>query len=266
MYDLSDAVPRPAAEYGLALTSAIVDMLRSTSSFSELANLMEAVAREMHFRHYALVHHEDLRASRPGRVDLRDYPSAIMQQLLEGARYRRDPVIRGCIFADGAFLWSDLPTIIRLDRNDRARLEDGAIEGLNEGITVPYVRLGDRMGSCTFAGTRRPELAPKFLGAAQMIGIFAFQAARRLLGDVPAPAAVGALPRLHPRPRDCIILAGRGYSNKEIARALALTPRTVDGYLTQARRLFGAHDRAELVVSAVLAGEVGIDELRRQPE
>jgi len=64
-----------------------------------------------------------------------------------------------------------------------------------------------------------------------------------------------------------VILAGRGYSNKQIARALALTPRTVDGYLTEARRLFDAHDRAELVVSAVLAGEVGLDELRgRQPE
>jgi hypothetical protein len=33
---------------------------------------------------------------------------------------------------------------------NRASFELGAREGLNEGITVPYVRLGDRMGSCTF--------------------------------------------------------------------------------------------------------------------
>lgn len=116
------------------------------------------------------------------------------------------------------------------------------------------------MGSCTFAGTGQPETAARFLGAAQMIGVFAFQAARRLqIGDI----AQAADPlRLHPRPRDCIILAGRGYSNKEIARALSLAPKTVDGYLAEARRLFGAHDRAELVVSAVLAGEIGLDELR----
>jgi len=121
------------------------------------------------------------------------------------------------------------------------------------------------MGSCTFAGMRRPERAHIFLGAAQMIGIFAFQSARRLISGafpiIPNP------PRLHPRPRDCVVLAGRGYSNKRIARALALTPRTVDGYLTEARRLFDAHDRTELVVSAILAGEIGLDELgRRQPE
>ena len=78
---------------------------------------------------------------------------------------------------------------------------------------------------------------------------------------------VSTQPRLHPRPRNCIILAGREYSNKPVARALALTPRTINGCLTDARRLFDAHDRTELVVNAVLAGEIGLDELRtRQPE
>ncbi len=127
------------------------------------------------------------------------------------------------------------------------------------------MRLGDCLGSCTFAGMRRPELAHRYLGPAQMIGIFAFQAASRLL-DRSDPKPCSRL-LLHPRPRDCIVLAGRGHSNKEIARALGLTPRTVDGYLTEARRLFDAHDRTELVVSALLAGEVGLHELRRrQPE
>lgn len=251
--------------FGLALTSAVVDALRATTTRDDLVALMEAATHEMGFRHYALIHHDDLRALRPDRVDLKDYPAAITERLIGEHRYRRDPVIRGCIFADSAFLWSDLPRIIPLDRKDRFSFELGAREGLNEGITVPYVRLGDCMGSCTFAGMRRPERAHLYLGATQMIGVFAFQAARKLLcGDLPI---VPASPRLHPRPRDCVVLAGRGYSNKQIARALALTPRTVDGYLTEARRLFGAHDRTELVVSAVLAGEVGLDELRGcQPE
>jgi len=249
----------------LALTSAVVDALRAVGSRLELASVMESVTRAMDFRHYALIHHDDLREARTDRVDLKDYPAAITERLIGQHRYRRDPVIRGCIFADSAFLWSDLPRLIELDRQDLASFELGAREGLNEGITVPYVRLGDRMGSCTFAGTHQPERAHRYLGASQMIGIFAFQAARRLvLGQAPI---VPALPGLHPRPRDCVILAGRGYSNKEIARALALTPRTVDGYLTEARRIFDAHDRTELVVSAVLAGEIGLDELRpRQPE
>lgn len=262
---MSPTSNRSQRPFGLALTSAVVDALRAVAARAELVTLMEAVAREMGFRHYALIHHDDLGSAPSDRVDLKDYPAAIVERLIDHRGYRRDPVIRGCIFADGAFLWSDLPRIIHLDRHDHTSFELGAREGLNEGITVPYVRLGDCMGSCTFAGTRRPERAQHFLGAAQMIGIFAFQAARRLAcGNLPiAPVS----PRLHPRPRDCVVLAGRGYSNKRIARALALTPRTVDGYLTEARRLFGVHDRTELVVSAVLTGEVGLHELRgRQPE
>ncbi|API61253.1 LuxR family transcriptional regulator [Tardibacter chloracetimidivorans] len=247
------------------MTSAVVEALRTTATQEELSHLMAAVTREMKFRYYALIHHDDLRIQRPDLVDLKDYPPAIAERLFGKHRYRRDPVIRGCIFADGAFLWSDLPQIIRFDRQDRASLEIGEREGLNEGITVPYVRLGHRMGSCTFAGTKRPDRAHHFLGAAQMVGIFAFQAASRLVSGAQSMASTSL--KLHPRPRDCVVLAGRGYSNKEIARALSLTPRTVDGYLTEARRLFDAHDRTELVVGAVLAGEVGLHELaRRQPE
>jgi DNA-binding CsgD family transcriptional regulator len=249
----------------VALTSEVVEALRHASSKEELRALMEAVTREMKFRYYALIHHGDLRTPRSNLVDLKDYPAAIVERLFGQSRYRRDPVIRGCIFADGAFLWSDLSRFIHLDRHDHTSFEMGAAEGLNEGITVPYVRLGDRMGSCTFAGTHLPEHAHQFLGAAQMIGIFAFQTACRLVSGTRSKASPSL--KLHPRPRDCVVLAGRGYSNKQIARALSLTPRTVDGYLTEARRLFDAHDRTELVVGAVLAGEVGLHELvRRQPE
>jgi len=256
---------RLGSRYCLALTNAVVGALRATRTAAELATLMEAIAREMSFRYYALIHHDDLGAHRPDLVDLKDYPPAITERLFGQRNYRRDPVIRGCIFADSAFLWSDLSRIIRLDQRDRVSFEIGAREGLNEGITVPYFRHGDRSGSCTFAGMRRPERAHNYLGSAQMIGIFAFQSARLLIGR--SPPTIPRSSRLHPRPRDCVILAGRGYSNKRIARALGLTPRTVDGYLTEARRLFDAHDRTELVVGAVLAGEIGLDELRsRQPE
>jgi DNA-binding CsgD family transcriptional regulator len=252
----------PAIGSSVALADTYLRAVRTTCTTEELFTLMDGVSREMGFRHFALIDHVDLRQGRPDRVDLKHYPPAITDRLIGQGFYRRDPVIRGCAFADSAFLWSEIDRILALDRRDRDSFARGAREGLNEGITVPYVRLGTCMGSCTFAGLREPERARRFLGVAQMVGVFAFQAARRLV--VP-PAMPVAQPRLHPRPRDCVVLAGCGLSNKEIARALALTPRTVDGYLTEARSLFAAHDRTELVVGAVLAGEIGLDELNRQP-
>jgi hypothetical protein len=59
----------------LALTSAVVESLRTVDTRSSLIALMEAISREMGFRYHALVHHDDLRVRRPDRVDLRDYPA-----------------------------------------------------------------------------------------------------------------------------------------------------------------------------------------------
>lgn len=240
------------------VTESVLKALATTTSPADLAALMTDITRELGFRHYALIHHADLRGSPSYRVKLLDYPEAVEERIIEHATWRRDPVIRACAFTHRAFHWSELPDIICLDRRDRDCLEFGGKSGLNEGITIPCHLLGDYTASCTFAGTKAPRRALRQLGVAQMIGIFAFQAARRLIcGERLIPRR----PRLHPRLRDCIILLGRGCSNKEIARALSITPRTVDGYLTEARRLLDAHYRAELVVSAIFAGEIGIGEL-----
>lgn len=255
----------PKFEACTAFTDAILRSLAELKTYHDLKLLMEAVAHEMGFRYYALIHHDDLRGDPPGRIHLKHYPAAAAERIIDQGQWRRDPIIRGCAFAGRAFLWSELGSIIKLGRFDRECLSAGEREGLNEGITVPFSVLGECTGSCTFAGTSRPERTDYVLGVAQLIGVFAFQAARRI-SPATAIQSMGQF-RLHPRPRDCVVLAGRGLSNKEIARSLGLTPRTVDGYLTEARRLFDAHDRTELVVSAILAGEVGLYELRRcQPE
>jgi len=249
---------------GAAMADSFIRAARAALTEQDLAQLMEAVTAELGFRHYALIHHADLRGSPRGRIDIKKYPDAVTTRIIDEGRFSRDPVIRACRFADGAFLWSEIDKIIALDRNDRLCLAEGLCEGLNEGITVPSPLLGDCLGSCTFAGIRSPGRAARLLGPAQMIGIFAFQAARRLVLGRRAPMRT---PHLHPRPRDCVILAGQGLSNKEIARALAIAPRTVDGYMTEARELFGVHRRTTLALSAVFAGEIGLEELdSRQPE
>lgn len=248
----------------IACSADLLPALRNVNSDTELSRLMDAIAKELGFRFWALIHHDDLRCPCLERVNLMDYPSGAVHRIVEECRFRRDPIVRGSLYAGGAFIWSQINQIIVLDRYDHTAFECGAKEGLNEGITVPYRIMGECPGSCTFAGTRYPEKAERLIGLVQMIGVFAFQSARRLAGNAPICAAPI---RLHPRLRDCVVLAGRGLSNKEIARALGITPRTVDGYLTEAYRLFDVHGRTELVVSAVLAGEIGLHELMpRQPE
>ena len=249
----------PWRGFGLGLADDILRTIRAAEDWTRLWSIARDFSDEIRSRHFALLTHEDLREPGPGAVDLRDYAEGATRRIIGESRYRRDPVMRGCIFADSAFLWSELREIITLDHQDRLALELGRREGLNEGITVPCGKLGQRLGSCTFAGFRSERMAELALGPAQMFGIFAFQRARQLAG----PRAPGPLPRLAQRYRDCVILAGLGLKNKLIAHRLGLTLDTVESYLRDARRLFGARDRTELLAAALLAGEIGLDELRR---
>lgn len=238
------------------------DFLKSVQaidSWEKMRLLMRDVSDDMGFRHFAILTHEDLRVPREGQVDLRDYPEGASARIISEGLYRRDPVMRGCIFADSAFLWSRIGDFMLCDNRDRIAFELGRREGLNEGITVPCAKHGHCLGSSTFAGLKAPRAADLLLGPAQMIGIFAFQRARKLAGGSVPKAP---LPRLEPRLRDCIVLAGQGNSDKLIAHRLGLTPRTVESYMRDARRLFEARDRTELVAAALLAGELDLSELR----
>src|SRR3546814_20645337 len=121
------------------------------------------------------------------RVNGKQYPAGAVQRIIGECRYRRDPIVRGCIFADSAFVWSELHRHIVLDRHDRAAFELGAKEGLNEGITVPYILLGECPGSCTFAGMRHPDKAERVIGLAPLHGIFTFHTSPSLTRKVEQP-------------------------------------------------------------------------------
>lgn len=121
------------ARFGLAscvaATDAILRVLAQVSERDELAGLMNAMTRELGFRYYALIHHDNLRGEPADRVKLLDYPAAIEDRLIGQGIWRRDPVIRGCIFAQRAFSWSELPGIIAMDRGDRKALPLAPMQG-----------------------------------------------------------------------------------------------------------------------------------------
>jgi len=100
-------------------------------------------------------------------------------------------------------------TLVDLESRNRAVLEGGTCGGLNEGSTVTCTRLGNHMGSCTFARTENPVPVHRYFGTAQVIGIFAIQAALCLTSS--SGSRLAHHPRLHLRPRDGVVLAGRGY-------------------------------------------------------
>jgi len=236
----------------------VISALSAACDEKALQTVVADIGHDMGFQHWALFSHEDHRIPRPGRVAVLAYPQAITDRIIDQGHYRRDPVMRGCNRAARAFIWSELGGLIDMDRRDRSTLEFGARHGLSEGITIPCKRFGHCVGSTTFAGNLSTERVEKLRGIVDMIGVLAFQQARVVAGE---PLIKEPRPRLNQRSRDCIILFARGLSNKLIARALGVTPRTVEGYLREAFRLFNAKTRAELLARALLAGEIGAHEL-----
>ena len=73
------------------------------------------------------------------------------------------------------------------------------------------------------------------------------RAARLLLERTPATPAP---PALSEREREVLALAARGHPNKEIARALWITERTVKGHLTRIFRKIGVADRTQAALWA----------------
>lgn len=64
--------------------------------------------------------------------------------------------------------------------------------------------------------------------------------------------------------RACLRLAAKGYTSKEIARSVGLTPQTVDQYMSRAINILGAADRREAarLHAQVESDEFSLSELR----
>lgn len=67
-------------------------------------------------------------------------------------------------------------------------------------------------------------------------------------------------PRLSPRENEVLMLIAKGFTHKEIARVLGLSPATVGGYKKEIYRKLAISSAAEATMEAIKYGLVSIDE------
>lgn len=60
---------------------------------------------------------------------------------------------------------------------------------------------------------------------------------------------------LTPRERDCLVLSGRGQSEKEVAQQLSISPNTVRVHIENIKRKLGASNKSHALILALIAGE-----------
>ncbi|HEX8238263.1 MAG TPA: LuxR family transcriptional regulator [Allosphingosinicella sp.] len=236
--------------------------MREVGSESDLETALAEVTTDMGFAYFALTHHVDMRhASRPA-IRLHNYPGGWEDYFEEQRLGRSDPVHRASQLTTIGFAWSQLPHMIQLTRRDRQVLDEAERRGIGDGFTVPAHVPGEVNGSCSFATVAGADVPEEHLALAQLVGAFAFEAARRLarMRDL----GLCAPPTLTDRQRDCVVWAARGKTDWEIAKILGVRHDTVIEHLRHARERYGVGKRTQLTVHALFDGSISfVDVLKR---
>ena len=227
--------------------------LRLAQTEEQLAALLDTVSSELGFSYFALTHHVDIRQAPQPAIRLDSYPPEWVDYFDDRRLGLSDPVHRASHLTSVGFAWSQVPDMILLTRHDRDILDRARLAGIGDGFTIPAHVPGESHGSCSFATRRDETIRADALPCAQLVGAFAFEAARRLwkMRSVEKP-----LPGLTDRQRDCLVWAARGKSDWEISRILGISQETVIQHLKQARERYGVGKRTLLAVHALFDGTI----------
>lgn len=233
-----------------------------TNSESELKAALGAITRELGFSYFALTHHVDINRARQPAIRLHNYPEDWVDYYDRNALGISDPVHRASHVTSVGFAWSEIPRLIALTAHDQEIMIQAKSNGIGDGFTVPANVPGESNGSCSFANPARRGIREEDLPIAQLVGAFAFEAARRLW-RVRAPAPE-KLPKLTERQRECILWVARGKSDWEISRILGIEHETVVRHLKQARERYGVGKRTMLAVQALFEGSISFTDVLKR--
>lgn len=233
-----------------------------TDTEAELADTLAQITSELGFSYFALTHHVDVRRAEHPPIRLNNYPLEWVEYYDENALGISDPVHRAAHVTSVGFVWSEIPQMISMTSADHEILLRGDAQGIGNGFTVPANVPGESNGSCSFANPKGRPLREDDLPIAQLVGAFAFEAARRLrrLRTIED----WSLPSLTDRQRECILWVARGKSDWEISRILGIQHETVVRHLKQARERYGVGKRTMLAVQALFDGSISFNDVLKR--
>jgi LuxR family quorum-sensing system transcriptional regulator CciR len=235
------------------------------TEFDELSRLLDGTIRGFGFDYFALVHHASVFKSREALLSLHDFPDAWLGIFRDRGYFFDDPVLVACEKSAVPFVWSDVPGLVAMTPKQREVLEAAKEAGLGGGYTIPIHLPGDGTAVCTFSTKVGRELPKASFPAAQYVGCFAFEAARRV-AKFKVPVKPGLIqevkpPQLTRRQLDCVVLAGRGKSDRDVAQILGISDQTVHQHMEEAKRRYDVATRMQLIVRVLYDNHVVFGDL-----
>lgn len=247
---------------GFDTASRFVELARTAVSVAELMEAIAYTCAVMRVPYFALTHHVDFRREATAGIRLHNYPECWEEWFDARGLGRSDPIHRASHRMSMGFAWASVPGIIALTPEDHLVLEEAAKAGIGDGYTVPAHVPGEMLGSCSFAVEAGRTFPVELELPCQLIGGFAFEAARRVTGR--RGAAFGQAPILTDRQLDCVLWAARGKTDWEISVILGISHETVIQHLKHARERYGVQKRALLAVRALFDGLISFTDILRR--
>lgn len=233
------------------------ELTNTAKSLADLGRLIEGIALDIGFDFYALVQHVDIRRSDNHQtIWLENYPDSWAEAFVSTGLYANDPILVASQRTSAGFAWSDVGKLITLNPHHRRVLAQADREGMGDGFTVPAHVPGESNGTCNFAMKKGRTLPKDNLIMAQLVGTFAFEAGRKIIGR--QNNLDNQKPRLTQRQLDCLVHVSRGKSDWETGHILGIKENTVRDHIEDACARYDVRRRVQLVVRALHDGQLSL--------
>lgn len=233
-----------------------LDFCEKQTNVSAIEERFVSTLQALGYEHIACASHVDPLRPRPGGVSVFNYPAPWVQHYSDANFARIDPVFLAARIVSAPFNWDDCLAKMRLSREQRAVLEEGATYGLTQGLTIPLRSPDVIPASCSLvAGSDGVD--PLAMAHTLMIVIYGHGAMHRRLN----PDALAEPVLLAPRELECLTLAGCGKSDWVIGEVLGVSARTAHNAIERAKKRYGVSHRVQAVVRAVFDGQIMVDDL-----
>ena len=242
--------------------NAFIAASRCARTADDLRGLMEPITREMRFDAYALfqqMRHFSWRKKR--LLAISNFSREWLEHFFSEKMHAHDPVLLASRRTAVGFRFDEVSSLITLNDRQRDVLAQARAQGIANGFCVPIHVPGEANGICSFVVGKDADLPADNLPMAQLVGCFAYEAARQLAVSGEAFIRSEAPEPLTTRQLECIVFVARGKTDWEIGQILGLKEDTVKEHLNEARRRCGVSRRTELVVRTLYNGDLTFDDI-----
>ncbi len=237
----------------LATINEFIAQSRAVRSAGALRDLTAQMAQDIGFDYFSLTQVDYSNPDQPvEHIRINTYPEGWVDQIVTQRFFRDDPAyLASCKTAVG-FRHADIPSMISMSARHHHILEQARRAGVGDGFTVPAHIPGESNGIAAFVVKTGRALPEARLPMAQLVGAFAYEAARRLREEQHGSSR-GPV-QLTQRQLDCIVQVARGKTDWEISKILGIREETVSDHIDEARRRYDVARRTQVVVRALFDG------------